>query len=73
MADFLTAVRQRTATNAPPETAHRSCALVHLAEIAFRTQGQLNFDPSQEQFMNADEANRMLSKIYRSPYGLPEI
>jgi hypothetical protein len=73
MANFLNAVRKRTATNAPPEVAHRSCALVHLGEIAQLTRGQLEFDPKTEQFVDSDEANRLLTKSYRAPYGLPEI
>ncbi|MCH9656544.1 MAG: Gfo/Idh/MocA family oxidoreductase [Planctomycetes bacterium] len=71
MADFLNAVRNRTLTKANPQTAHRSCALVHLGEITYRTRGRLDFDPKQEQFIDCDEANGMLDKTYRSPYGLP--
>ena len=70
MADFLQAVRQRTPVNAPPEVAHRSCALVHLGEIAYRTKGRLDFDADTEQFVDCDDANQMLSKSYREPYGL---
>ena len=73
MANFLDAVRQRTPTRAAPETAHRSCALVHLAEIAFRTRGRLDFDIQTEQFPDCDEANRLLTKAYRAPYGLPKL
>jgi predicted dehydrogenase len=73
MADFLNAVRQRTATRASPEVAHRSCALVHLGEIAYLTRGRLDFDPAKEQFVDCDEANRLLTKEYRAPYGLPGI
>ncbi|NOY40713.1 MAG: Gfo/Idh/MocA family oxidoreductase [Planctomycetes bacterium] len=72
MADFLTAVRERTSVSAPPETAHRSCALVHLGDIAYRVQGQLNFDPSTEQFAECEQANQLLEKKYRQPFGLPE-
>jgi predicted dehydrogenase len=72
MAEFLNAVRQRTPTKASAEVAHRSCALVHLAEIAFRTTGRLDFDPAIERFVDCDEANSLLSKNYREPYGLPE-
>ena len=46
MADFLNAVRRRSGTRANPEVAHRSCALVHLGEIAFRTRGRIDFDLS---------------------------
>ena len=73
MANFLDAVRHRTTTRASAEIAHRSCALVHLGEIAFRTQGRLDFDPTTEQFVDCDEANELLTKEYRTPYGLPKI
>lgn len=71
MADFLNAVRNRTRTRANPEVAHRSCALVHLGEIAFLTRGRLDFDPQTDRFVECDEANRLLTKEYREPYGLP--
>ena len=73
MAEFLNAVRRRSPTKASAETAHRSCALVQLGEIAFRTRGRLEFDPETEKFIDCDEANRMLGKEYREPFGLPEL
>lgn len=73
MREFLTAVRQRTPTRASPEVAHRSCALVHLGDIAYQTQGRLEFDPQTERFVDCDEANALLTKQYRAPYGLPEL
>jgi predicted dehydrogenase len=71
MADFLNAVRHRTPTRAAPEIAHRSCALVHLGEIALLTRGRLEFDPKTERFIDCDGANELLDKKYRAPYGLP--
>jgi predicted dehydrogenase len=73
MANFLQAVRERTPTRAPAPVAHRSCALVHLGEIAYLTEGRLDFDPESQRFVDCDAANRLLSKQYRAPYGLPEI
>jgi predicted dehydrogenase len=73
MADFLDAVRNRTPTRAAPEVAHRSCALVHLGEIAYRTRGRLDFDPDTGRFPDCEEANRLLGKAYREPYGLPDV
>lgn len=70
MTEFLHAVRHRTPTKAAAEVAHRSCALVHLGEIAFRTRGRLDFDPQTERFVDCEEANQLLGKDYRSPYGL---
>jgi predicted dehydrogenase len=71
MANFLDAVRSRTPTRAGAEIAHRSCALVHLGEIAYRTRGRLDFDSESGRFPGCDEANHLLGKVYREPYGLP--
>jgi predicted dehydrogenase len=71
MAEFLNAVRNRTPTRANAQTAHLSCALVHLGEIAYLTRGRLDFDPKTETFIASDEANELLDKVYRQPYGLP--
>ena len=73
MANFLDAVRNRTPTRAAPDVAHRSCALVHLGEIAYRTRGRLDFDPVTGLFPGCDEANQLLGKAYREPYGLPDV
>ena len=74
MADFLDAVRTRNLnTRANAETAHRSCAVVHLGEITARTRGRLDFDPVREQFVDCDEANALLTKPYRDPYGLSDL
>ena len=73
MAEFLTAVRRRTPTKANPQVAHRSCALVHLGEIATLTRGRLDFDPQTEKFIDCDQANELLTKQYRQPYGLPQV
>ncbi len=70
MANFFQAVREGTPVNAPPEVAHRSCALVHLGDIAYQVRGQLDFDPQIERFKDCAEANKLLSKKYRQPYGL---
>jgi predicted dehydrogenase len=73
MADFLASVRTRRPNRAPPEVAHRSCGLVHLGEIAFRTRGRLDFDPVTERFVDCDEANALLTKPYRAPFAPPEL
>ena len=71
--DFLRAVRARSTPNASVEIAHASCALVHLGEIAYRTGGNLEFDPESQQFVGSDAANAMLTKKYRKPYELPAV
>jgi predicted dehydrogenase len=73
MAEFLEAVRNRTPTSAAAETAHLSCALVHLGEIAYRTRGRIDFDATTGRFVDCPEADALLTKSYRSPYGLPDM
>lgn len=70
MGNFLQAVRDRTRVNAPPEVAHRSCALVHLGNITHQVEGRLDFDPRSGRFVESERANDLLSKQYRPPYGL---
>ena len=45
--------------------AHRTVALIHLANIAVRTGQSLDFDPDKEQITNNNRANAMLSRAYR--------
>ena len=73
MANFLQAVREGTPVNAPPEVAHRSCALVHLGNITQQVRGRLDFDPLAERFDDCTEANELLGKEYRAPYGLVDV
>ena len=74
MTEFLNAVRGSVnGTRANPQTAHFSCSLVHLGEIAYRTDGRVDFDPKTERFVNCDEANARLTKQYRGTFGVPEL
>ena len=71
MEDFLNCVRNRRPTRADAVTAHRTAALIHLGEIAYRTRTVLEFDSKAETITNSKEAHAMLTKEYREPYGLP--
>ena len=70
---FLDSVRTRRPTTADAETAHLSCALAHLGEVAYRTGRILHFDPQTETVQNDEEANALLTKEYRQPYGPPDV
>jgi len=72
MDNFLQCVRNRKQPKAPAEVAHRTCALIHLGEITYRTRTALEFDPKTERIVNSDEAKAMLTKQYRAPFGLPD-
>jgi predicted dehydrogenase len=65
MEDFLNAIRTGRRPNAPIEEAHRTVALVHLANVAIRTGRSLTVDPNREVIMGDDEATQLLSRTYR--------
>lgn len=49
-----------------------SCALVHLGNISYRLGRTLDFDPVKMKFVNAPEADAMLTRKYREPFVVPE-
>jgi hypothetical protein len=65
MDNFLDAVRTGRRPNAPIEEAHRSVALVHLANIALHTGRAIDFDPVGEKIRGDSDANRLLGRAYR--------
>ncbi len=66
--DWLTAVRTRkqAATNA--ETGHRSCTACLVAHAAMRLGRTVKWNPATERFGD-EEANAMLRRKQRAPYG----
>ena len=67
-ANFLDCVRTRKPTIAPPEVAHRSVSICHLANIAMRLERKVRWDPVREQFVDDPEADRFLVRAMRSPW-----
>jgi predicted dehydrogenase len=65
MEDFLNAIRTGRRPNAPIEEAHRSVALVHLANVAIRTGRSLTVDPNIEAITGDDDATQFLRRAYR--------
>ena len=72
MQNFLNSIRSREPAKADAEIAHRTCALIHLGETAYRSKTVLEFDPKTETITNSRAASAMLTKTYREPYGLPK-
>jgi len=72
--NFLKAVRSRNHKDltCDIEDGHLSAALVHMANISYRTGRKLHFDPKAERFVNDDEANSYLKRKYREPFVIPE-
>ncbi len=63
--NFRDAIRSGNRPNADIEEAHRTVALVHLANIAVRTGRELEMDPEQEQLLGDPEASKLLTRTYR--------
>jgi predicted dehydrogenase len=64
-ADFLDAIKSGRPPNAEIEIGHLSATLVHLGNLAIRLGRSLRFEPSTEQIVGDEEANRLLGRRYR--------
>ena len=71
--NWLDCVRSRRQPIAPVEVAHRSCSACLLHHIAMKTKRKLHWDPLRERFKNDAEANAMLARPQRAPYGLDDV
>jgi predicted dehydrogenase len=72
-ANFIDALRSRKQSdlNAPIDDGAISTTLVHLANISYRLGRTLHFDAANYKCVGDDEANRMFTRNYRSPYAVP--
>ncbi len=69
-ADFLYGIKNRTPTMADAEIGHRTCSLGQIAHIAIQRGRRLDWDPTTETFRNDPQANALLHRTYRPPWGL---
>ncbi|MHC4691216.1 MAG: Gfo/Idh/MocA family protein [Planctomycetota bacterium] len=68
MRDFLDCVRTRRPAVAHAEVAHRSMTTCHAANICMLLKRDLKWDPTKEEFINDNQANRMRSRAMREPW-----
>lgn len=67
--DWLNSIRTRRQPVAPAEIGHRSCSACLLSHLAMQLPRKLYWNPEKERFVNDNEANKMLSRAQRRPYG----
>ncbi len=67
--NWLDSIISRVQPVAPVEVAHRSCSACLVSHIAMKLPRKLYWDPVRERFSNDDEANAMLNRPQRHPYG----
>jgi len=69
--NFLDCVRTRNRPNADIETGHLSTRLCHLGNVAQRVGRKLRFDADREAFVDAPEADKLLSREYSRRFEMP--
>jgi myo-inositol 2-dehydrogenase / D-chiro-inositol 1-dehydrogenase len=67
--DWLESIYTRMPPAAPVEVGHRACSACLISHIAMKLKRTLYWDPQGERFKNDDEANALLSRPQRYPYG----
>jgi hypothetical protein len=67
--NWLDCIQSKKETISPAEVAHRSCSACLVAHIAMKVPGKLYWDPKSEKFKGNEEANKLLSRPQRYPYG----
>ena len=67
--NWLDCIKVKKPTISPAETAHRSCSACLVAHAAMKTGKKLYWDPEKEIFKDNIEANKLLSRPQRYPYG----
>jgi hypothetical protein len=66
--NFLDCVRSRQQTICNPESTHRAASVLLLGGIAMRIGRPLKWDPRKEVFVDAPDANRLLSMAARETW-----
>ncbi len=68
--NFLDCVKSRKDCYFPPEIGQRCFTVAHIGNISMLLGRKLRWDPQKEQFIDDEQANRMLSRSMRSPWRL---
>ena len=71
--NWLEGIQNKTPVLSPVEIAHRACSICLVSHIAMKISGKLNWDPKMERFTNNENANKLLKRTQRAPYGTDKI
>ena len=66
--NWFDCIRTRALPSSHEEIGHRSASLGHLAIIAYRLGRSLKWNPTREEFIGDEQANRLRSRIQRAPW-----
>lgn len=71
--DWLNSIESRKDPISDVEKGHRACSVCLITHISMKLGRKLNWNPDTERFVNDDEANAMLKRPQRFPYGVNNI
>lgn len=71
--NWLECVKSRKAPISPIEKGHKACVICLISDIAMQFPRKLEWDPEKEMFINDDEANALLYREQRKPYGTDNV
>lgn len=71
--NWLDCIKSRKEPISPVEIGHRACTVCLITHIAMKLERKLTWNPDKEQFVNDNEADSMLSRPQRAPYGTDNI
>jgi len=67
--NWLDCIKTRKTPISPVEIGHLACSICLITHISMKLGRKLQWNPDAELFVNDDEANKMLSRSQRFPYG----
>jgi len=67
--NWLDCIKSRKTPISPAEIGHRACSVCLITHISMKLGRNLQWNPETETFINDEEANKMLSRSQRFPYG----
>ena len=67
--NWLDCIKTRKAPISPVEIGHRACSICLITHISMKLGRKLEWNPEMEMFVKDEEANKMLSRSQRFPYG----
>jgi len=67
--NWLDCIKSRQQPISPVEMGHRACSICLITHISMKLGRKLQWDPETELFVRDDDANKMLSRSQRFPYG----
>jgi predicted dehydrogenase len=71
--NWLDCIKSRKEPISPVEIGHRACSVCLVTHISMKLGRKIQWNPDKEVFVNDKEANEMLSRQQRAPYGTDNI